>query len=360
MRGKGLSELAHTKKARITPACAGKTLSPALRVSAPTDHPRVCGENGTRASKKRAPCGSPPRMRGKPSKTKQKQAKARITPAHAGKTHYARPPLSTRTDHPRACGENKALTEAEREQGGSPPRMRGKRENTCPPSARGRITPAHAGKTTSVPLNNPLWTDHPRACGENASIVLYFATLVGSPPRMRGKRIRYSTSRAMRRITPAHAGKTTPSRTRMAAISDHPRVCGENKTPKRWMLPSSGSPPRVRGKLSGETKITFTKGITPACAGKTYRIQFRQSPCWDHPRVCGENFGFSTMYFLMPGSPPRVRGKLFELLSDKVLDGITPACAGKTPRCSASRCSPQDHPRVCGENRSAGARDSAP
>ena len=127
-------------------------------------------------------------------------------------------------------------------------------------------------------------------------------------------------------------------------------MCGENKTPKRWMLPSSGSPPRVRGKLSGETKITFTKGITPACAGKTYRIQFRQSPCWDHPRVCGENFGFSTMYFLMPGSPPRVRGKLFELLSDKVLDGITPACAGKTAaRVSNLRVS-RDHPRVCGEN----------
>ena len=208
-------------------------------------------------------------MRGKPSKTKQKQAKARITPAHAGKTHYARPPLSTRTDHPRACGENKALTEAEREQGGSPPRMRGKRENTCPPSARGRITPAHAGKTTSVPLNNPLWTDHPRACGENASIVLYFATLVGSPPRMRGKRIRYSTSRAMRRITPAHAGKTTPSRTRMAAISDHPRVCGENFPERQKSHSRRGSPPRVRGKHIVFNSANHLVGITPACAGKT-------------------------------------------------------------------------------------------
>ena len=209
VRGKRCRRSIFCQDCRITPACAGKTLSPALRVSAPTDHPRVCGENGTRASKKRAPCGSPPRMRGKPSKTKQKQAKA-------------------------------------------------------------RITPAHAGKTTSVPLNNPLWTDHPRACGENASIVLYFATLVGSPPRMRGKRIRYSTSRAMRRITPAHAGKTTPSRTRMAAISDHPRVCGENISYSIPPITLLGSPPRVRGKLRIFNNVFSDAGITPACAGKTF------------------------------------------------------------------------------------------
>ena len=33
--------------------------------------------------------------------------------------------------------------------------------------------------------------------------------------------------------------------------------------------------------------------------------------------------------------------------------GITPACAGKTPRISQAACSSQDHPRVCGENRHA-------
>ena len=87
----------------------------------------------------------------------------------------------------------------------------------------------------------------------------------------------------------------------------------------------------MRGKGLSELAHTKKARITPACAGKTTSVLPSTLPATDHPRVCGENFGFSTMYFLMPGSPPRVRGKLFELLSDKVLDGITPACAGKTP-----------------------------
>ena len=45
MRGKGLSELAHTKKARITPARAGKTTYPEIDEFAGKDHPRACGEN---------------------------------------------------------------------------------------------------------------------------------------------------------------------------------------------------------------------------------------------------------------------------------------------------------------------------
>ncbi len=208
VRGKRCRRSIFCQDCRITPACAGKTLSPALRVSAPTDHPRVCGENGTRASKKRAPCGSPPRMRGK-------------------------------------------------------------RENTCPPSARGRITPAHAGKTTSVPLNNPLWTDHPRACGENASIVLYFATLVGSPPRMRGKRHPQGQEWPLSRITPACAGKTVPVVIEKHAPEDHPRVCGENCLGARKSNPANGSPPRVRGKLAVRIARLFVVRITPACAGKT-------------------------------------------------------------------------------------------
>ena len=188
----------------------------------------MCGENDLGFTLYPPRYGSPPRVRGKRCRRSIFCQDCRITPACAGKTLSPALRVSAPTDHPRVCGENIISCAPRIGSHGSPPRVRGKRDTGEQKACAMRITPAHAGKTTSVPLNNPLWTDHPRACGENASIVLYFATLVGSPPRMRGKRIRYSTSRAMRRITPAHAGKTTPSRTRMAAISDHPRVCGEN------------------------------------------------------------------------------------------------------------------------------------
>ena len=73
----------------------------------------------------------------------------------------------------------------------------------------GRITPAHAGKTfrsAGMPLRA---ADHPRACGENTIEKAEFTAPSGSPPRMRGKRDPALEGFSLRRITPAHAGKTT-------------------------------------------------------------------------------------------------------------------------------------------------------
>ena len=86
MRGKGLSELAHTKKARITPACAGKTTSVLPSTLPATDHPRVCGENFQDLAAQYEKAGSPPRVRGKPKKSWTQWKIRRITPACAGKT----------------------------------------------------------------------------------------------------------------------------------------------------------------------------------------------------------------------------------------------------------------------------------
>ena len=71
-----------------------------------------------------------------------------------------------------------------------------------------RITPAHAGKTASTSTISTKTADHPRACGENEKVQRVLLPLLGSPPRMRGKRLREHIDREIPRITPAHAGKT--------------------------------------------------------------------------------------------------------------------------------------------------------
>ena len=92
------------------------------------------------------------------------------------------------------------------------------------------------------------------------------------------------------------------------------------------------------------------KGITPACAGKTEILNFQFVPWRDHPRVCGENSQAKVQKFLRKGSPPRVRGKLY-LASVFIRHfGITPACAGKTFKEVGACAGKKDHPRVCGEN----------
>ena len=156
-------------------------------------------------------------------------------------------PLSA--DHPRACGENARKLFRERLGLGSPPRMRGKR--LCPPCVVGfaRITPAHAGKTEGHVRRSGGNADHPRACGENPKTFAASGTVIGSPPRMRGKRLQPGRRELRVRITPAHAGKTPASMSALMSSADHPRACGENSANEYMETATSGSPPRMRGKL---------------------------------------------------------------------------------------------------------------
>ena len=127
MRGKHTPELKNTPNGGITPADAGKTFClPSLRLSN-QDHPRGCGENVCRLRRLISKPGSPPRMRGKPSREEVTFFFPRITPADAGKTKTEKGEPKKEQDHPRGCGENLSICNFEYRQPGSPPRMRGKR-----------------------------------------------------------------------------------------------------------------------------------------------------------------------------------------------------------------------------------------
>ena len=148
-------------------------------------------------------------MRGKPGDRCVHQYRRGITPAHAGKTYSATSSAKTSWDHPRACGENATLVTSVATEIGSPPRMRGKQSYIPYRFLGHRITPAHAGKTSSIGFQISIVKDHPRACGENGADLSHSATALGSPPRMRGKPQHRISARTSERITPAHAGKTS-------------------------------------------------------------------------------------------------------------------------------------------------------
>ena len=216
----------------------------------------------------------------------------RITPAHAGKTAGGRLCLYDGWDHPRACGENNSLLRYRGTASGSPPRMRGKPWSAPPPPAVGRITPAHAGKTRGYTDSLPQLQDHPRACGENLPFRGFSPRQMGSPPRMRGKLVTADFDAAMDGITPAHAGKTRLFPLCNYYNEDHPRACGENFGVCQRQATSEGSPPRMRGKLDTPAEETETDRITPAHAGKTAPRLGLLAVAPDHPRACGENFVF--------------------------------------------------------------------
>ena len=70
-----------------------------------------------------------------------------------------------------------------------------------------------------------------------------------------------------------------------------------------------GSPPRVRGKVTGSEIGNPLSGITPACAVKSEIQVSHVSARGDHPRVCGEKWLILLICLSWLGSPPRVRGK---------------------------------------------------
>ena len=171
----------------------------------------------------------------------------------------------------------------------------------------------------------------------------------GSPPRRRGKATVAVRVNVPVRITPAQAGKSRRGGFCYVWTRDHPRVGGEKPPGTRIQPPSTGSPPRGRGKVTLSYHHPFFFGITPAWAGKSFFVFFAVLVKTDHPRVGGEKFVAFPLHWLVPGSPPRGRGKVKGTGQIAVRSRITPAWAGKRRCISRTNTSAGDHPRVGGE-----------
>ena len=234
VRGKHVRAETGAATGGITPARAGKTISARLRRGRRRDHPRACGENPSRPSTSQRAKGSPPRVRGKHTRSFAAPRAVRITPARAGKTSRAAGGAAHHRDHPRACGENMQRASKRRRPPGSPPRVRGKQGRARFERIAARITPARAGKTACRCAELGLSLDHPRACGENFLNWVDKRQEQGSPPRVRGKRRRSSYAISETGITPARAGKTRGWTAVKAPWRDHPRACGENTLRTMW------------------------------------------------------------------------------------------------------------------------------
>ena len=248
MRGKVHGFRGDHARVGITPAHAGKRKSPPSSTRPSGDHPRACGEK-VNVSKIDQFCkGSPPRMRGKERLFRLQRLQPGITPAHAGKSLKDKRFLNFSQDHPRACGEKQVCGTSSPSRAGSPPRMRGKAENFLNFCRFSRITPAHAGKRIKGARPLPVNRDHPRACGEKFPLAMLSPLVQGSPPRMRGKGTMRTTTTQRPRITPAHAGKSWNRPTWPRCCKDHPRACGEKPSILLYRADARGSPPRMRGK----------------------------------------------------------------------------------------------------------------
>ena len=187
-------------------------------------------------------------------------------------------------------------------------------------------------------------------CGENAYSRATRSASSGSSPRVRGKLVQQGQILVRHGLIPACAGKTLRLLGRRRGPGAHPRVCGENCTQPSPPWPLMGSSPRVRGKQEGAGGEPCRVGLIPACAGKTGSPASLTSGGRAHPRVCGENEGALRSVLARWGSSPRVRGKLTPITIVAIPTRLIPACAGKTVRDRSRAAADRAHPRVCGEN----------
>ena len=309
MRGKRFRVVEYLRPDRNIPAYAGKT-----------SHGTACGL---------LPCGTSPRMRGKPQATPPTARTTGNIPAYAGKTLWHAPGVGDTWEHPRVCGENPTHATPRVPQSGTSPRMRGKPSRCGYGTRWTRNIPAYAGKTCAPPLRAYGCWEHPRVCGENVSPTPLAQFEWGTSPRMRGKRLRPALFAIENGNIPAYAGKTFALYLWVLGFQEHPRVCG-----------------------------------------KTRPCSIMGSNWSEHPRVCGENLHAGDKRQVRGGTSPRMRGKPPESITSAADRGTSPrmrgkhscrgspyigsrnipAYAGKTGSLPGGVLGQGEHPRVCGEN----------
>ena len=233
---------------------------------------------------------------------------------------------------------------------GSSPLTRGKLIWAATAVPATGLIPAHAGKTCPGRSTTSASAAHPRSRGENPSSFRTESFSPGSSPLTRGKPCFRRSGRQRGRLIPAHAGKTRTQGLRSDDNEAHPRSRGENKLGRVSVSVQSGSSPLTRGKLECPGLIDHDKGLIPAHAGKTrcpFRARKRRAA---HPRSRGENLedGFDCARRL--GSSPLTRGKLHVVSGSSLPSGLIPAHAGKTARRADGRNCRGAHPRSRGEN----------
>ncbi len=252
-----------------------------------------------------------------------------ITPARAGKSGCAFPENAAAGDHPRSRGEKPVRQLVSPIARGSPPLARGKAYGRIQAIGTKGITPARAGKRKRSMRNWRSRRDHPRSRGEKTMIEHIITVGLGSPPLARGKVYANGWPTWTIGITPARAGKSFQALSHPNRRRDHPRSRGEKDYLQLLKTKRRGSPPLARGKAAPATFYKTEFGITPARAGKSRMRAAAPSGRWDHPRSRGEKQRSSDWKAAHLGSPPLARGKDELIAGGKQQLGITPARAGK-------------------------------
>ena len=230
VRGTPLPKIDGGTVVGIIPACAGNTAGARSGGRARRDHPRMCGEHQTIDTWNGKEVGSSPHVRGTQPSRCPISTRTGIIPACAGNTRRFCFLFLLVRDHPRMCGEHGSRQTKEKSFSGSSPHVRGTRSGCCCGVGCFGIIPACAGNTIFFFQRKRRIRDHPRMCGEHTWVPNTKGTLQGSSPHVRGTLVGRLCQLKEMGIIPACAGNTGSGLRGGPGRRDHPRMCGNTLT----------------------------------------------------------------------------------------------------------------------------------
>ncbi len=184
--------------------------SQVMALTLPGPSPRVRGERDQRLRGFLAFCGPSPRVRGEP--------------------RTALPGSSITTGHPRACGENGIGARFDDLAPRAIPARAGRTRATrfCPPALYGP-SPRVRGELIRQRVSCSSRTGHPRACGENGSLRQSMGAATRAIPARAGRTNRFGIAYAQfLGPSPRVRGELTGGGLVVSSAAGHPRACGEN------------------------------------------------------------------------------------------------------------------------------------
>ena len=292
--------------------------------------------------------GSSPRVRSRHPVREQSIVIVGIISACAEQTAASTSPHAWPWDHLRVCGADFNCEPMTVASSGSSPRVRSRRTTHMGRPRRPGIISACAEQTPQPVRRVGPCGDHLRVCGADGIGLGLGHALQGSSPRVRSRPGTAFQPHPAIGIISACAEQTGLPACTGCWCWDHLRVCGADLRDRTGSLAGDGSSPRVRSRPHHRQREHRVSGIISACAEQTCFGQSSWPGCGDHLRVCGADALTRSSMFTVTGSSPRVRSRL--LGESRQLDhqGIISACAEQTMNSTGTSSGNWDHLRVCG------------
>ena len=185
------------------------------------------------------------------------------------------------------------------------------------------------GKTVTVLDTAVCQSEHPHICGENRTGKTCGFIVSGTSPHLWGKHIAVRYGTGYIRNIPTSVGKTRQSGESSMLNTEHPHICGENGNRFRYSGLPIGTSPHLWGKPIAATRgLAFNRNI-PTSVGKTcaHSVADIVNP-GTSPHLWGKRWKLSTIF--IPGrNIPTSVGKPQNITDSTPVTGTSPHLWGK-------------------------------